>query len=400
VIAAVNLRPGMFAFGPLIDDISDSTGLSRAQLGLVATLPPLCFAVFSPAVPGVLRRLGYAGTLRAALAGLAVSLVVRSWLGVPGLFLGTIGLAACIGALNVALPPIIKRDHPARLGEVTAVYTTAMLIAAGVGAVTAVPIAHAFGGDWRPALSIWALPALAGALVWARRSHAARGSGVDDEVLRQRPAALPVRQPVAWLVTVFFGLQAFGGYVSLTWLPNILAARGVGHSTGDAMLGITQLAALPAALLLPALAVRAPAQRIHCAAVTAITAVGTIGLFAGPTGALGLWAALQGFGQGGSFALSMTLIVLRSRSATESAGLSALVQSAGYVIAAAGPVSAALLHSATGAWTAVLALALVVLALQLAVALPVGSPRRRMPQDGLTIVPSAPPSTGQATPET
>ena len=67
----------------------------------------------------------------------------------------------------------------------------------------------------------------------------------DEEALHRRQAALPVRQPVAWLVTVFFGLQALGGYVILTWLPSILEARGVAAADRRAMLGVTQLAALP-----------------------------------------------------------------------------------------------------------------------------------------------------------
>ena len=60
------------------------------------------------------------------------------------------------------------------------------------------------------------------------------------------------------------------------------------------------------------------------------------------------WAVLLGIAQGGSFALALTLIVLRSRDSHVAAQLSGMVQGVGYLIAACGPLLVGLLRGWTG----------------------------------------------------
>ena len=66
-----------------------------------------------------------------------------------------------------------------------------------------------------------------------------------------------------------------------------------------------------------------------------------------------MWAVLLGIGQGGNFAVALTIIVLRSRDAHVAAHLSGMAQSVGYTLAAMGPLGVGVLHEWSGGWEAV-----------------------------------------------
>ncbi|MCY1379827.1 putative transporter YycB [compost metagenome] len=59
-----------------------------------------------------------------------------------------------------------------------------------------------------------------------------------------------------------------------------------------------------------------------------------------------------GISQGGTFALALTLIVLRSPDSHIAAHLSGMAQGVGYMVAAFGPLLAGLLHGWTGSFRA------------------------------------------------
>jgi CP family cyanate transporter-like MFS transporter len=78
--------------------------------------------------------------------------------------------------------------------------------------------------------------------------------------------------------------------------------------------------------------------------------VGFLGMFLAPTSTAFLWAAIFGVGNGGTFSLSLLLIVLRSADEHVAARLSSMVQTGGYLIAASGPLALGVLHSLTHSW--------------------------------------------------
>jgi MFS transporter, CP family, cyanate transporter len=90
---------------------------------------------------------------------------------------------------------------------------------------------------------------------------------------------------------------------------------------------------------------------------------GLTGLLIAPLAVPYLWVVLLGIGQQALFPLALTLVVLRSRNVSETASLSTLMQSGGYMLAAVGPIAAGALHDATNSWrpTIVVLLCLVLL---------------------------------------
>jgi CP family cyanate transporter-like MFS transporter len=133
---------------------------------------------------------------------------------------------------------------------------------------------------------------------------------------------------------------------------------------------------LPGALLLPRIAARSRGQGRFAVVYSCFVAAGLAGLLAAPTAAPWLWVVLIGIGQQASFPLALIMVVLRSRSVAETAGLSTLMQGVGYLMAAVGPVAVGALHDATGSWDPAIITLLVLLVFQVATGLGAGRDRK------------------------
>lgn len=48
IVLALNLRPALVAASPLLDTIRTDTGMSATAVGLLTTLPLLCFGLLAP----------------------------------------------------------------------------------------------------------------------------------------------------------------------------------------------------------------------------------------------------------------------------------------------------------------------------------------------------------------
>jgi len=58
LVAAACMRPAITSVGPVLDQIGRSLSLSHTTLGLLSSLPLLCFAGVSPVVHAPARRFG------------------------------------------------------------------------------------------------------------------------------------------------------------------------------------------------------------------------------------------------------------------------------------------------------------------------------------------------------
>ena len=368
VLLACNLRPAAAGVGPLLGRIQADNGLSGFAAGMLATLPVLCFGALAPLAPALTRRLGERTTVPVALAVLLLGLIVRLVPGVGFLYIGTALAGAAIAVGNVLLPVLVRGNFPDRVGLLTGMYTTALVGFAALAAGVSVPVANAFGGGWRPGLAIWAIPCAIALGVWApqlRRRQRAAGPA-RDQVAGARAL---LRDRVAWSVTLFFAVQSAGFYATLAWLPSVFHSHGMSTTKSGLLLSLSLVVGLIPALTLPSLAARSHDQRPFMVAVIAFIAVGWLGVILAPTTVPYLWVVVLGLGQNAAFPLALTLIVLRGGTMSSTAGLSTLVQTVGYLVAALGPLAIGAVHDLTGSWTPALLVLLALLVPQLAVGL-------------------------------
>ncbi|MER7007599.1 MFS transporter [Dactylosporangium sp. NPDC000555] len=344
LVGAVGRAP-LTSVGPLVADIRHDLGLSSAATGLLTTLPLLAFAGFSLLAPRIAGRVGLERSLGLALALLAAGIVVRS---LPAqLWTGTVAVGAAIACFNVLLPGVVKRDYPDRVAQLTGGYTATQSVVAAVASGTAVPLA-ALAGGWRLALACWVLPVLAAATVWAPQVRTGPGPA-----RAARRAALPWRSALAWQVTLFMGLQSLCFYVLVAWLPTLEREHGIPAAVAGWHLFAYLAAAVAANLTVPVLIRRLPDQRLIGLACAACIGAGAAGLQWLPwTAGFALAAILlSGFGAGMSIVVCLSLFSLRTGDESQTAALSAMAQSIGYLLAAGGPVLIGALRDASGGWT-------------------------------------------------
>jgi len=368
IATALNLRLAVASVPPLIDEIRHSAGLSGIAAGALTTLPVVCMAAGATLAPRTVRRLGH--ELPLILVGLttAAGVLVRFAPGVVALYAGTVIAGAGVALGNVLVPSLVKRDFHDRVGFMTGIYTMAISASAGLAAGLTVPIEDAIGHGWRPALAVWALPALVAAAIWV--PFARHPAAVAD---RRSPAEhVPPslrRDPLAWQVALFMGLQSLTFYGLLSWLPSILQDHGISKGAAGAYLSVFTLIGTPICLIVPLLAARLRDQRGLVVASVAIVAAGIAGLAASPGSGTIAWTVLAGISQAANLGLAFLFFGVRSRNQAQAAQLSSMAQSVGYAMAATGPVIMGALHGATGSWTAPLIFLLALLLPELVVGL-------------------------------
>ncbi|WP_050591608.1 CynX/NimT family MFS transporter [Pseudomonas brassicacearum] len=347
ILVALNLRPALSSMAPLLSEVSRSLGLSAAQAGLLTTLPVLCLGLFAPLAPVLARRFGAERVVLGILSTLAGGIVLRSAFGQVGLFVGSILAGASIGVIGVLLPGIVKRDFAKQAGTMTGVYTMALCLGAAMAAGATVPLSEQLGHSWALGLGFWVVPALLAAVFWL--PQVGEKHGAHQVAYRVRGL---LRDPLAWQVTLYMGLQSSLAYIVFGWLPSILIGRGLTPTQAGLVLSGSVIVQLISSLAAPWLATRGKDQRLAIVIVMLMVLGGLFGCLYAPLDGLWGWAILLGLGQGGSFSLALTLIVLRSRDAHVAANLSSMAQGFGYTLASLGPFAVGVVHDLTGGWNA------------------------------------------------
>jgi MFS transporter, CP family, cyanate transporter len=180
------------------------------------------------------------------------------------------------------------------------------------------------------------------------------------------PAAVRIRSLLrsrtAVAMALFFGIQALECYVIVGWTAQYLRDEGLSATAAGLLLSINLVMIIPVNMVVPALTVRVRLQRPLLLFFLGCYLVGWLGLWAIPLTVPWLWMGLLGVAMG-TFAMVLTLIGLRTRTAETTAALSTATQGWGYLIAGAGPLLVGVLRGITGSYTGMFVLVVVGVAL-------------------------------------
>ncbi|NYI86841.1 CP family cyanate transporter-like MFS transporter [Amycolatopsis endophytica] len=371
LLAAMNLRPAVTSVGSVLDEVRDTLGASATWAGALTTIPGLCFAFAGLTAPVVARRLGIGTAVTLALALLSCGLVLRVLDGplvvLGGTLIGTAGIALA----NVLIPVVVKESFATRIGLMTGLYTGALQAGGALGSALTPPLESGLGG-WRPGLGSWALLSVAALVLWLAAARTRPGTPASGENATGGRSLF--RSPLAWIVTVFFGMQACLAYIVMGWLPQVLIDAGVSRGDAGLLLGLVSLLGLPVSLIVPPLAAKHGSQSGWIVLLGVFGVAGVIGLMVAPGAAPLLWSIFIGIGMA-VFSLALTTIALRARTGAETAKLSAMAQGIGYLLAAVGPFLFGLLHDVTHGWTVPFAMLLAVVVGQMVFGFFAGRPR-------------------------
>jgi CP family cyanate transporter-like MFS transporter len=370
-LAAMNLRPAVTSMAAVLGEVRADLGASALWASMLTAVPTLCFGLAALAAPTLGRRFGMARAVGLSLAVLTVGLLLRvldgPWVVLGGTLVATAGIA--IG--NVLIPVVVKESFPGQVGRVTGIYTASLAAGGGLAAALTPPLEQVLGG-WRGAVAAWAALALAALLLWGR---AARHEPAGATVAGAPPARRSLtRSPLAWAVTGFFGLQALFAYVTMGWLAELFVSEGIARTEAGLMLAVINLIGIPMSLVLPPIVLARRSQSGWISGLAAVSMLGVFGLMVAPTAAPWAWTLLLGIGMA-VFPLGLGVIALRTRNAADTASLSAMAQSIGYLISSVGPLLFGVLHGATGSWAVSLWMLVVVLVFEIVLGWVVGRPR-------------------------
>lgn len=345
MFVALNLRPALTSVSPILLIIADSLSLSSFEMGVLTTLPVFFLGLAAPLAPWAASRIGIDRTVLAAVVLLALALLVRPYTGTAGLFIGTMIAGGCIGVMGVLLPGIVKRDFPHKASLLTGLYTAMLCAGASVAAGLTEPLRMGLDDQWRPALALWLVPAAIAAVFW----WAQLGPKHVPAERRGKPPSL-YRDPVAWQVTLFMGLQSSIAYTVFGWLPTILHDRGMSTVAAGLALSISIITQVSTAIAAPWISSLMRDQRVMIALSVLLTAVGLGACIYLPLEGIWFWIVVLGLGQGGAFAMALTLIAVRARNTETAAKLSSMAQGVGYILAAIGPLLVGILHDVFDGW--------------------------------------------------
>ena len=364
LLVGLTMRPGLTGIGSLLKLIKPDMGLNSTQAGLLTTIPLIAFALFSPFTWKINEKLGTRNTIVLSFISIIFGIVIRSYAGYAGLFIGTVFIGIGIAFGNVIMPAVIKNEFPENFGTVTALNSCALGVASGIASGVNTPLANA-GLGWKGALCVWAGIACIGVAAWMLGGKNVKlnikgSTGLDKELLHNK---------VAWSVTLFLGLVTLLFYSCTCWLATIFQSKGYDMKTSGLYVSAFQLIGFIPSFFVPMLAGKSRDQRKVTFATITFALVGLIIMIFTDNSVLLLIAALlAGIGCNGLFALSMAFIGFRAKNGKDSGRLSSMSQSIGYILAAFGPLGMGWINTIAGDWTINLWIMVVITLLLYAVA--------------------------------
>ncbi len=334
ILVSINLRTSIASVGPLIPFIRDDLGISNGLAGFLTTLSLLTFAIFSLFSPSLGKRFGHGKAIFFGILLLTVGVLIRVLGGIELLYIGTALTGIGIVIANVLMIPFFKARLPEKIGLLTAILTTGMSLFAAVASGISVPLAVDLAWGWRGSLASWSVLMVLALLVWIPQLKPHQ-SGRQTNLL---PAKNVWASKLAWQVTLFMGAQSVMYFTLITWLPDMLIARGMSPVEAGIALSYMQLISLIGTFFIPGLLIKLREQSKVIFAVGIGYLIGYGALFIQNEAVTFAALTIIGIGSGASLSIAYTLISLRSAEDMTTAKLSGMVQSAGYVLAALGPL--------------------------------------------------------------
>lgn len=332
VLAAINLRPGITSFAPLIERIAHELNLSRSLISLTTALPVLLMGLLAPLAPRLAVRFGLERTISLCLGLIGLALMLRLLGDDPVILIGT---AAMVGAgIAVAGPLLsgfIKRYFLDRIGKTAAFYSLSMAVGGTIGVVLTAPATQLLGERWTMGLAIWSIPAILAVMLWWRLPN-------QPEAAVERRAGLPWREPRAWLVSIYFALQAGLFYALATWLVARYHEAGFSLLQSNTFFSGFMLIGLPSAFAMPWLAQRFGKRHLLMAACGAMATASLLIIAWVPQVQPLVVCMVLGIALNGTFSMSLVLPMYEASTPLAVSRLTAMMLCTGYCLACFSPV--------------------------------------------------------------
>lgn len=362
LMVGVVLRAPFAVLPVVLGDIAKGLQVPFNSLGLLTSLPLIMFALCSAFSPRLAQKVGLEKLFTIAMIVLTLGSFIRIF-NLPLLYAGTIMLGAAIAVLNVLLPNVIQANQPEKIGFLTTLYITSMGLAISIMSPLAAPIVRLAG--WKGLILVLTLICLLACLIWLPNSR--HNHKLTSKNREQQMGSL-LKNPRVWALIVFGGLQSLLFYTAITWLPTLGQLAGLSNDATGFLASVFSFISLPLAMTIPSLTTRLSAKkRLGMIALFSVTGMVGLGMLLVKTDSFVYWFILNlliGISVSALFPYLMVTFSLKTSTPEQTAQLSGLAQTGGYILAAFGPslfgYSFDLFHSWTPAILILIGLAAIV----------------------------------------
>ena len=340
------MRSPFTSLPSVVNEIANSFHIPVTELGILTTIPLICFGLLSSLVPGLSQRFGNEITIAFALAILILGSILRIF-SLSALMIGTVLIGIATTFINVLLPAIITEKMPDRIGPMTSLYNVSLTMFSALGAYLITPITHAT--SWQFGIIILTLLVTITLILWFPTGKKSQPVSQTMALEKGHNMYTNLR---AWYLLLYFGLSSFVFYTTVAWLPSIAMDHGLSSNSASLVAGLFQLFSMPTAFIVPMLATKVKKRGKIVFVAGLLTIFGYLGLLL-PTSSLSYYvliALLLGLGTASTFGLIMTLFGLKTNNPADTRSLSGMVQSLGYLLAAIGPWLTGNLKATAGNW--------------------------------------------------
>jgi len=340
----ISLRLTILAVPPVIPALRNELGLSGTEIGILTGLPVILYA--AAALVGS-RLVGRLGAVTAAVGGLLLTAFGSALRGatseVVALFAATAIMGAGVAVTQPALPVLVGRWLPDRIGLGTGIYTNGLLVGEILPVAPFPLIFPLLAESWRAIFVLWAVPIFATALLVL--VIAPRETPVGGVAAPRWWPDWPARD--IWRLGLIFGSASALYYASNAFLPGHLTEAGRPDLISPALTALN-FGQLPASFILIAFGRQLERRAWPFLVAGAISLASIAGIVA-PVGAVTVvGAGGLGLAAGSVFALGLTLPPLLSAPG-EVARVSAAMFTIGYSAAVAISVLSGVAWDAAGA---------------------------------------------------
>ncbi len=357
MLIAANLRLPITIIPPLLNSLEKQLGIPKSLAGLITSIPLVTFAILSPIIVKFAKKLGNELTIFIFFIVLIIGSYLRVIPAIWALMLGTFLAGIGIDSGNVLVPAIIKDRLPNEIPLGTSLYTLSMLLIGAIGtALSGILITKISSQSTLGILSILAIIAL---IFWIPNlRHNQKDDSKQTEVKHYRSVW---NQSLGWLITAFFGLQSLVYYSLITWLPSILENHGLTTITSSNLLTLLQLSGLPCSFIVPFLSVRKYGLRKLLWMLLIGYAVAPLGFLISTSNIvfLTIITVLTGFGSGLAFNMAVIFFTEKTTNPYQTAEVSGMAQSAGYLLAAIGPVMFGFIENKVNSWNFIIVILII-----------------------------------------
>ncbi|WP_033153497.1 CynX/NimT family MFS transporter [Streptococcus equinus] len=332
----------------VLSDVADGLGVSVNSLGILTSIPLIMFAFCSSLAPRLADKFGLEKLFTMVLVALFAGSIMRVF-NLPSLYIGTMIIGISIAMMNVLFPSIILANQPFRIGLLTTVYTTAMGIASSVASSVAVPIVKMT--SWKGLIVILSLLILIALVVWFPNTFHNHMTEKDEHT----HSASLWKNKAAIALLIFGGLQSLLFYTGMTWLPTMASQAGVSSEAAGILASIYSLMSLPFSLTIPTLTTSLSSKnRKIMLAIVSICGIAGTGMLLFQTSSFTYWLIVNiliGIAVSALFPYMLVAFSMKSHTPSQTAQLSGMVQSGGYLLAAFGPTLFGYSFDIFGSWT-------------------------------------------------